>query len=348
MNNLIISQFEKLVFKNQEDLNKAKQENNTDNQKKESFRLKTNKRILGILKKYPEEITINNYKTLGELGGIGKGTITKIKQILEDGYIHDLKMFKQTDKKMDIVRDLEGVINIGSSKAEELYSLGVKSTSDLKRKVKSGKIEVNEKIKLGLKYHNNMQEKIPRNHIDEIEVFLQDRIKYLNNKDKLKSSIYILKVCGSYRRKKKTSGDIDVLITKKGTRENSKNLDKHLPRIIKILKKPWKGNDYNPFLVDDLTDISPTKYMGFAQFKKNKPLRIDIRFVSYDSFYTAVLYFTGSGEFNKIMRNIAKEKGYKLSEYGLFSLKTNEKIKVKSEKDVFSKLGMEYLEPEYR
>ena len=90
-----------------------------------------------------------------------------------------------------------------------------------------------------------------------------------------------------------------------------------------------------------------TKYMGFSKYK-NKPVRrIDIRYIPYDSYYSALLYFTGSGDLNKKMRNIAKTKNYKLSEYGLFN-ENGEKFKVKSERDIFKLLDMEYLPPRLR
>jgi len=350
MNSKLIFQFEKLVSKNQEDLNNSIENKLSDEQRKQSFRLRTNKRILSILKKYPEEITKNNYQDLGELNGIGKGTLNKIQNIFEKGYIEELKDYKlQKNSKEEIIKNLEEVINIGRSKAIELVNLGIKSVDDLKNKIDNGKIEVNDKIILGLKYYKNFQERIPRKHIIEVEKFLQNRINYLNKKEKFTfRNKYILKICGSYRRNKTTSGDIDVLITKVNTSEKSKNLDKHLPKIVKMLKKPWKGNDYDPFLIDNLTDVTPTKYMGFSKYLDNLPVRIDIRFVPYDSFYTALLYFTGSGEFNKVMRNIAKDKGYKLSEYGLLKLSTNERMLIKSEEDVFEILNMDYLEPHLR
>ena len=86
--------------------------------------------------------------------------------------------------------------------------------------------------------------------------------------------------------------------------------------------------------------------MGFCKYKDNPIRRIDIRFISYDSYYSALLYFTGSSNLNKKMRKIAKELGYKLSEYGLE--KNNKLIKINSEKDIFDKLNMEYLEPKFR
>ncbi|ADO67492.1 putative family X DNA polymerase [Cafeteria roenbergensis virus] len=350
MNSNVISQFEKLVSKNQQDLDNAIKNKLTDEQRKQSFKLRTNKRVLSIIKKYPEELTINNYKELGDLNGIGKGTITKLQNIFEKGYIDELKGYTAPkNNKEDIIKNLEEVINIGRSTAKELVESGVKSVDDLKKKVNTKKIEVNSKILLGLKYYQKIQERIPRNHITEINEFIKNRINFLNKKEKLTAeNKYIFKICGSYRRNKPTSGDIDILITQKNTSKTSKYLDEHLPKIIQMFKQPWKGNNFKPFLIDNLTDITPTKYMGFAQFKNNLPFRIDIRFVSYDSFYTALLYFTGSDEFNKVMRNIAKDKGYKLSEYGLFKIDSKNQVPIKSEEHVFKILNMDYLEPHLR
>jgi DNA polymerase/3'-5' exonuclease PolX len=102
-----------------------------------------------------------------------------------------------------------------------------------------------------------------------------------------------------------------------------------------------------PLIIDAMTDKKiKTKFMGFSRYLDNYPRRIDIRFISYDSYPAALLYFTGSGDFNKKMRQIAKNKGYKLSEYGLF--KDDIMIKVETERDIFHKLDMEYLPPRLR
>jgi hypothetical protein len=122
----------------------------------------------------------------------------------------------------------------------------------------------------------------------------------------------------------------------------------YLELIVGKLKKPLKSNNNMPLLVDSMTDKKiKTKYMGFSKLSSNPIRRIDIRFITYDSYYSALLYFTGSGEFNKKMRIIAKKKGYKLSEYGLFD-KNNHIIKVSSERDIFKTLDMEYLQPRLR
>ena len=150
--------------------------------------------------------------------------------------------------------------------------------------------------------------------------------------------------------KKKTSNDIDVLITHKNVKTN-KEYEKlgtnYLNEFVEFLKK-------KKMIVDDLTDTNNlTKYMGFSRLPRKSIRRIDIRFVPYKSYHSALLYFTGSYELNTQMRQIAKSLGYKLNEYGLFKIKEDGSIstrmtKVNSEKDIFKKLKLDYIEPKER
>ena len=168
---------------------------------------------------------------------------------------------------------------------------------------------------------------------------------HLSNDDK-----FCFEICGSYRREKLTSGDIDVLFTKKNTKDSlsDEESSKYLNMFVNILKKNIKSNNNSKFIVDDMTDKNiVTKYMGFSKYKENPIRRIDIRFISFESYHSALLYFTGSYELNKKMRNIAKSMDLKLSEYGLFKI-NGKKYKIKSEKDFFKKLKLDYIEPKFR
>jgi DNA polymerase/3'-5' exonuclease PolX len=77
-----------------------------------------------------------------------------------------------------------------------------------------------------------------------------------------------------------------------------------------------------------------------------------MRCIDLESLAPALLYFTGSGEFNKNMRTFALKKGYTLNEYGIYKLNQDKtkgaKINVKTEEDVFKLLGMPYIEPNAR
>jgi DNA polymerase/3'-5' exonuclease PolX len=210
--------------------------------------------------------------------------------------------------------------------------------------VEDDEIEVNDKILLGLKYYGKFEGNIPRKEITNIYKIFTDVIKKLNkNLDENKK--YIFEICGSYRREKPTSGDIDILISKKGKLDDKIN---YLEEIINLLKEPLKKNDNKPLLIDALTDKNiHTKYMGFSKYLDNPNRRIDIRFVPFESYFSALAYFTGSADLNKKMRLIAKNKKLKLSEYGLFT-KEGEKLPIHSEQDIYDILGIEFIEPKYR
>jgi DNA polymerase/3'-5' exonuclease PolX len=97
----------------------------------------------------------------------------------------------------------------------------------------------------------------------------------------------------------------------------------------------------------DNIGIGNTKFSFLYKF--NSIVRqVDIRVFNSYQFPFALLYFTGSAEFNEQFRSIAKMNGYKLNEYGLYNLKINKEIPIYSEKDVFDVLSMKYLEPKDR
>jgi len=197
---------------------------------------------------------------------------------------------------------------------------------------------------MGIKYFKDIGEKINRSEIIKAEKLLTTIATHIN-KD------IILTLCGSYRRGKDKSGDIDCLITHPSitTIEELELMPQNiLMNFVTLL------TNVN-FLIDHLTDYGKTKYMGFCIIPNKKittARRIDIRFIPFNSYGTAILYFTGSKNFNTQMRTIAKNKGYKLNEYGLIKLSTNDTpdklIPCKTELDVFNALKIPFKEPHQR
>ena len=109
-------------------------------------------------------------------------------------------------------------------------------------------------------------------------------------------------------------------------------------------------NVIHPIISDTIVS-GKVKFSGIIRLNKTYMFRrLDIRLVSKADLPATLLYFTGSKEFNQKMRKIAKNKGYLLNEYGLYKIKNDEKIKVKvkTEKDIFDKLGMTYVYPQNR
>jgi len=356
MNSNIINEFSKLVAFIQYQINELKKNTNTDNAKElisYNFRLKQIKNITLILKKYNEKITIDNLNNLAQVNGVGKGTIDRVKEILVNKKLSELddfnKIYNNSKFKNEnkIIDELSEIVGVGPVKAKEFFESGIKSVDDLKKKIKNDTIKVNEKIILGLKYHDLYKTNIPRKEIDKIYKLIESVVASVNKKYKLNNdNKYIFEICGSYRREKPFSNDIDILLSKLGdTNTEFINEENNLKLFVNKLKSNIRSNNNKPLLLDDITDKNiETKYMGFGRYKDEPIRRIDIRYVNFNHFYYALLYFTGSSDLNKKMRELAKSKGLKLSEYGLVDSK-NKNYHAKSERDIFKKLGLEYLPP---
>ncbi len=127
-------------------------------------------------------------------------------------------------------------------------------------------------------------------------------------------------VCGSYRRKKDLISDIDVLI-----------LDKDVESV----------KDYMKVLGADFINA------GEKQFDVNyKGLLFNFRSTNEEGWGAGMLYLTGSGKFGVLIRGLAKKKGFKLNQYGLY--KGDDLVASFTEEDIFKALDLLYIEPEFR
>ena len=346
MNSQIIDQFNQLVKQIQAEYLNSQIENDVKETKMHKFRLQTIKKILGILKKLDFEIT--DPSDLEGIPGIGKGTIQRVREILENGKLKELtqKYDKKKQAKINSIQELEQVIGIGSSIAKKLVTENkITSIEELKKAVKSGKLKVNELVKLGLKYYGVIQGNIPRNEVEITEKYL------VKEAQKVDPGLEIM-ICGSYRRGKKTSGDIDVLMYHKKAKTSQYITNPEKYDLKPYLELYVKKLTDDGFMLDHLTDKNYNrKYMGFCKYKSYPVRRIDIRFVPYNSLPSAMLYFTGPYELNTIMRSAAKKRSMILNEYGIYEIDEDGNktpIKIKSEADIFKILGMNYMTPEQR
>jgi DNA polymerase beta len=347
INNNIIDQFELLIKQiNAEYLN-AEVDGDKNEITKHRFRLQQTKKALSIIKKIDFEI--KNAVEMEGIPGIGIGTLKRIQEILDTGILSELKTkykIKSKQIKIDSIQELTKVIGIGDVYARKLViNHKILSIKDLKSAIKNGNIEVNDKIKLGLKYYGIVKGVIPRDEIQDTEKMFN----VIANKIDTKLKIVI---CGSYRREKNTSNDIDMLIYHPDIKSMKEIFIKHnngeksyLELFVELLTS--KG-----YIIDHLTDKNYTmKYMGFLKYNNYDVRRLDIRYISLLSLPTALLYFTGPYELNTYMRQEAKKRNMLLNEYGLYKVDKNDVkklIKIKSEKNVFEKLGMKYLTPSER
>ena len=349
----LIQEFEKLVKQIKMEYLSAQMDNNTKEMTMHQYRLQNIKKVLSTLKKIPFEITDSSQ--VKNIPGFGKGTLRRIEEILKTGKLSEIQPSKPTStsklskadkadkagkKIAEQIQALTEVIGIGPKSAEKLVRVhGIHTVPELKKAIAEGKIQLPRDVVLGVKYWGKFQRDIPRKEVALIEKYLKLVVHKLNPN-------FDIMICGSYRRGKSTSGDIDVLLYSPTVKTlNQINRPSFLEKFVDELT-------IEGFVLDNLTyENFTTKYMGFSQLKNNPVRRIDIRFVPYESFYTAMLYFTGPGELNEEMRRQAKKHSMKLSEYGLYKVNldgTHTPLKIKSEEDVFKYLGMKYLTPTER
>ena len=282
---------------------------------KNKFQVSAIKKAIYSIKNYTDEL--KSKEDALNIKGIGEKIAIRIEEIINSG---DLKELNQLEN------ELLNVIGIGPQKAKKFNKEGIFTFKDLKEAYDSNKIELTDDIIIGIKYYDDFNLRIPREEVDEFKkifdkVFIKLKLEY--------------NICGSYRRGNKDCGDIDLLVTAKRFPANV------MSKILIGLKN---------VLVEDalLTPNAKKKLMGACRLKGGLARRLDIRLINYKSYYTALMYFTGSMEYNIKMRNIAIEKGYQLNEYGLFKKENKEQMLIKSEEDICKKLDVEYLEPIFR
>lgn len=316
--------------------------------KENYYKLQVIQKVITLIAGFKQKITSGSQ--LAPIKGIGEKTVARINEIIDKGHLSEIK---EKVKQVSAVKELSSIYGIGPTKASYFYeTFNIKSIKDLIKADKKGIVELTNQMKLGIKYKDILSEHIPRILIARLDLFVQEELLKLDKN-------FISIVCGSYRRGKNFSSDVDILITNKKLK-NKDDTGKYLKKVLDKLEKF--------FIVDKLTESYNTHFQGFASFKNIPDLptqynhkefnvninviRLDIIMVPDIYFFTALMHFTGSGVFNQKMRLHAKTLGMKLSEYGL--VKINEKnnkeimIPVNSEADIFEALLLKYIPPEKR
>lgn len=283
---------------------------------------------LNIIKELDYEI--ENIAQIEKIKGIGKGICKRVKEILETGKLSELN--NKVDKKK-IIEELTSVFGIGVKIANKFMNdYNIKNLTELKEAHDKTIIKLTDEMLIGLKYVDDLKKRIEYIDIKNMELVFKNLLKQHFPE-------LIMEICGSYRRVRATSGDIDILLTCKEPESNN-----YLRKVVELLTDEL-------YLVDHLTKNGLTKYMGICHLLNGQYVRIDIRYIKYDSFAPALLYFTGSGGLNRKMRELANTQGYTINEYGVYKYvdkKKGDKVIVKTERDIFELIGMEYLNPRER
>ena len=262
-------------------------------------------------------------KALMSIPGVGESIAHKIEEYLTTGRIEYYEEFK---KKMPIALDeIVAVEGVGPKKAKVLYEkLGVKTLGELEAAAQAHKIAP--LFGFGEKTEQNILQAIEflkgskgRFLLGEILPIANEVLKQLQRLPEVERA----NTAGSVRRMKETIGDVDFLVI---STNPARVMDffVSLPGVVKV----WGQG---------ATKSSVRLKEGFD---------MDIRVIPPESYGAALQYFTGSKDHNIALRKIAIDRGYKLSEYGLF--KGAQMIAAQTEEEVYGKLGMPWIPPELR
>ncbi len=295
------------------------------------FRIRTYRRVAKILENLPmdvEEALESGY--LYRLKGIGGSTIAKIEEFLKTGTVkkyEDLR--KQVPEELLELMEIPGV---GPKTLKVAYEkLGVRTREDFLKVLKDGSLaslpgfgpKKVEKILKGIELWQKAQERIP------LVVALPLAEAVVNHlKEKVGEYVEAITVAGSVRRMKETVRDFDILVAAK---------EEHWQKI------------HDAFVsFPDIEDVQLHGRTKSTILLKEYHRQCDLRTVQPESWGAALQYFTGSKHHNIKLREIAKEKGLKINEYGVFDTKTGKKVAGRTEEEVYSVLGMDYVPPEIR
>lgn len=252
--------------------------------------------------------------------GIGSSLSQKIMEIINTGTCSAYEKIKHvTDCKQDLLL----ISGVGPKKASELVKLGITSIDSLRNHPELNTL-LNDKQLIGLKYYEDILERIPQSEIVNHEIYLKKVLHQLDSQAELT-------IAGSYRRRAKDSGDIDILL--KGTPALYK-------KFIHVLEK-------DGYLYETLAK-GTKKYFGMGKLHDCLTFRrIDIMVTKPQEYPFAVLYFTGSKEFNTLMRQHALDRGLSMNEYSLKHIDTKEPVDhvFETERDIFDYLEYTYVDP---
>jgi DNA polymerase (family X) len=272
-------------------------------------------------------------RELTDLQGIGTDLAKKIQTLVETGTLPMLEELKEQVPQS--VLALLRIPGVGPKKAAALHKqLGIKTLEDLKaacercqvRELKGFGEKTEALILKGLEFAASPE--VLRIYWAEADVYAQSLIAHLKDCPGVKQ----IEMAGSYRRGRETIGDLDVLA---------------------------ESSDPNSVMDRFATFDGVAEVLGRGETKMavrlGNGLQIDLRIVEAGAYGAALLYFTGSKAHNVVLRGMAKDRGLKINEYGVFQVKgpgikkgQEKYVAGRKEKDVYATLDLPWIPPELR
>jgi len=281
---------------------------------------------------------------LETIPGVGEGIAKKIKEFLGTG-----KLKYYDDLKKDFPEGLLEILSvpgIGPKTAKTIYDeLRIESLAHLEKAAKEHRLS--ELHRLGEKTEENILRGIQLLRKGGERILLSSALflaKPIIEELEKCPGVKDLDLAGSIRRKKETIKDIDILCT-------AKNSDVVMSRFVSLPQ------------VKEVLAQGETKSSVILE----EGIQVDLRVIKPESYGAALMYFTGSKDHNIALRELARKKGYKINEYGLFRLAKSpvgvssrgkgsgsirtvreERVAGRTEEEVYKKLGLQYIPPEIR
>jgi len=271
-------------------------------------------------------------ENISSLKGVGPGILAKIMEIKETG---TCEMYQTAKDFKDPCELFLGIHGVGVKNAKKLVKAGFITIEDIRKCDNLPGLLTNVQIK-GVHWYEDILKRIPRSEIAQHEVWLKERLESIDPTAELT-------ITGSYRRGKSESGDMDILIKTPSVKDASIYEE--------FLDSLLMDTDGSPYMLEFLSR-GKKKFMGICKSMTQgvKGRRIDIMFTTSEDYPFAILYFTGSKDFNTKMREDLHTRGFTLNEYSLKYNTTDKNVDYtfKTEKDIFDFIGYDYVEPEDR
>lgn len=289
------------------------------------FRARAYEKAARAVGAYAKDVATLDEKALLAIPAVGKHMAVRIREYVDTGAMHELEELREMVPPG--VRELTRIPGLGPKKAVLLNSeLGITTVDELLDAIHAQRLR--DIRGLGAKTEENLRRGISqlRRHGERIRLdvalFLaEELIEGLGDSKAFEEAAY----AGSLRRMRETIGDLDLLVA-------SDRPDAVMDAFGAL---PVVGRT----LARGETKMSVATLRG---------LQVDVRVVPHDAWGAALIYFTGSKAHNIKIREMAVKRGWKLSEYGLFSTKTNKRIAARSEAEVYAKLGLPLIPPTMR
>lgn len=262
-------------------------------------------------------------KRLREIKGIGEALSEKIEEYSATG---SMKYFEELTREVpETLLEMMQIPNLGPKKIKVLYDeLGITNIGELEYACKENRL-----VHLA-GFGEKTQEKV----LKGIEFFKRHKGEFLfgdiySEAEGIKEGFSAViapewvEVCGSIRRRNEIVRDMDILVA-------AENHEKITSFFVSMPE------------VDQVLVTGETK----TSVRMKSGIEADLRVVRKEEFPYALMYFTGSKEHNVRLRGIAKKKGWKLNEYGIFD--GDNLVACKSEEEIYYALGLPYIPPELR